>query len=238
MRYRPIRFQAVGSTNDIVLEAARAGAEPGLVVQAAIQRRGRGRKARDWASPEGGLWMSVLLEADLPQASRGLVPLAVGYACCRAIQDLGATVGIRWPNDLMLGDAKLGGILVESRTEGLEVTQLVAGIGINVTNPPPTDQAARLGDEIPSLTPKRLRDAILKRLDPVEEALAEGRAKTICNWFMQHAWGIGRELRLDGEPRIPKEIAVDGALIVETPDGGIEVHRSGSLRSPAGPADR
>lgn len=230
MHYRPIRFRAVGSTNDIVLDAARAGVEPGLVVQAAIQRRGKGRKARDWRSPAGGLWMSVLLSPTLPERAAGLVPLAVGVACCRGLDDLGVDVRLRWPNDLMLDDRKVGGILVESRTEEAELTHLVAGIGINVTNEPPTGDAASLDEARASLTPDRVRDAILSRLEATEDALAEGRPKAICSWFMQDAWGIGRELLLDGEPRIPKEIAVDGALIVEDREGRVEVHRTGSLR--------
>lgn len=232
VRYRPIRFASVGSTNDIAMEAARAGASPGLVVQADVQVQGKGRSARDWASPEGGLWMSVLLDAKLPQNAAGLAPLAVGCACCDALEDVGATAKLRWPNDLMLDDAKVGGILVESRTQDAQLDQIVAGIGINVTNEPPVEGATRVQDEAPGTTPGELRDAVLARLGPMEALLSEGQPKAICNAFMQKAWGIGRELLVDGEPRIPKEIAVDGALIVEDLEGNVEIRRTGSLRLP------
>lgn len=234
MRYRPIRFRSVGSTNDIAMEAARAGVEPGLVVQADLQERGKGRKERDWRSPEGGLWMSVVLDADLPPNAAGLIPLAVGVACCRGLEEVGADVALRWPNDLMLGDRKVGGILVESRTEEERLSQAVTGIGINVQNDPPLEEAASISEVASGLGPIGVRDAILAELAPCERALAEGKPKRICAWFMDDAWGIGRELELDGEPRIPKEIAVDGALIVETLDGQVEVHRTGSLRLPSG----
>lgn len=232
MRYRPIRFASVGSTNDIAMDAASAGAQPGLVVQADEQVRGKGRSARDWASPRGGLWMSVLLEASLPQNAAGLAPLAVGCACCQALEDLGAEALLRWPNDLMLDDAKVGGILVESRTEHDHLEQIVAGIGINVANDPPVETATRVQDAVPGATPADVRRAILDRLGPMEALLAEGQPKAICNQFMQNAWGIGRELLLDGDPCIPKEIAVDGALIVEDLEGNVEIHRTGSLRLP------
>lgn len=232
VRYRPIRFRSVGSTNDIALDAARAGVEPGLVIQADIQEAGKGRSTRDWRSPEGGLWASVILSSSVPQNAAALVPLAVGVACCRGLADLGAEVGLRWPNDLMLGDRKVGGILVESRSENGRLTDIVAGLGINVLNEPPIEDAASLKEVRSSLTPDRVRDAILGELGTVEDALEDGRPKRICAWFMEQAWGIGRELTLDGEPRIPREIAVDGALIVEDPEGNVEVHRSGSLRLP------
>lgn len=222
----------MGSTNDIALDAARAGVQPGLVVQADVQEAGKGRSARDWRSPEGGLWASVILSPSVPQNAAALVPLAVGVACCRGLADLGVEVGLRWPNDLMLDDRKVGGILVESRSEEGQLTDIVAGLGINVRNDPPIESAASLTDARSSLTPDRVRDAILGELGTAEDALEEGRPKRICAWFMEHAWGIDRELTLDGDLRIPREIAVDGALIVEDPEGNIEVHRSGSLRLP------
>jgi BirA family biotin operon repressor/biotin-[acetyl-CoA-carboxylase] ligase len=231
--YRPIVFRRVGSTNDVALDAAGAGAPPGLVVQAAVQSRGKGRSERDWGSPPGGLWMSILLEPDVPGGSRGLVPLGVGVACCRGLEELGVEARLRWPNDLMLDDAKLGGILVESASTGGDVQHTVAGIGLNVANDPPVEDGARVQD-VASAPVREVREAILDRLEEVEQVLVGGGADEICNRFMRHAWGIGRELVLDGEPRIPREIAVDGALVVETPDGETEVHRSGSLRVPQG----
>lgn len=175
--------------------------------------------------------MSVVLDPQVPAEATGLVPLGVGVACCEGLDDVGLEAQLRWPNDLMLGEDKLGGILVESASTGGEVAHTVAGIGINVANEPPVEGAARVHD-VTRASVREVRAAILDRLEAVEALLVEGDAKEVCNRFMRHAWGIGREMRLDGEPRIPKEIAVDGALIVETLDGDIEVHRSGSLRPP------
>lgn len=230
MGYRSIRFARVTSTNDVALAAAGAGESPGLVVSAGAQTQGKGRKRRDWVSNEGGLWASVLLDVDPPQPLRGLIPLAVGCACCRALDDLGADVELRWPNDLMRGDGKLGGLLVETRSDGEPLSVVVAGIGINVVNEPPVEDAANLSDLTPTPSPGDVLAAILERLPVMEEALQEGRAEEICRVFMENAWGMGETMRLDGEPVVPKDVAVDGALIVEDPAGEISVHRTGSLR--------
>lgn len=234
MTYRVTRFRELGSTNDVALEAASAGADPGLVIRADVQARGKGRKARDWSSPAGGLWASVLLSPDVPAVHQGLIPLAVGCACAQALESLGVEVAIRWPNDLMLGDRKVGGILVEGRVLGTTLSQVVAGMGINVQNQPPVQDAASLSEVLPGLTPGRLLAGILGYLGRYEEALARADAKLLCQRFMRYAWGIDRELLLDGQPCRPKEIAIDGALIVELPDGSIDVTRTGSLRLPEG----
>jgi BirA family biotin operon repressor/biotin-[acetyl-CoA-carboxylase] ligase len=230
--YRWMRFERVRSTNDVALDAARAGEVPGLVVWSGVQTGGKGRSARDWVSNEGGLWASVLLDVDPPEPMRGLIPIAVGCACCRALDDLGADVELRWPNDLMRGEAKLGGLLVETRSGEGALDTVVAGMGINVTNEPPVEGAANLADLHPTPTPADLLDAILERLPSMETAIEEGDADRICRVFMGNAWGMDREMRLDGEPVVPKDVAVDGALIVEDLEGEASVHRSGSLRPP------
>jgi len=123
-----------GSTNTDALEAARNGAAHGSVYFADEQVAGRGRGGHTWQSAAGdGLYVSVLLRPNLPVARLGLVPLATGLAAVHAIDAAsGLKVDLRWPNDLMLGERKTGGILVESRTEGDAVAFAVVGIGINV----------------------------------------------------------------------------------------------------------
>lgn len=225
-------FERVRSTNDVALAAARAGERPGLVVRSAVQTAGKGSKTRDWTSPPGGLWASVLLDAEPPERLRGLIPLAVGCACCRALDDLGAEVELRWPNDLMRDDAKLGGLLVETRSDGHPLEDVVAGMGINVVNEPPQG-AVNLADLHPTPSPRAVLEAILERLPAMEEALREGRGGEICRVFMENAWGMGQPMHLDGEPVVPKDVAVDGALIVEDGAGEVQVHRTGSLRLPS-----
>ena len=130
-----LHFSALtGSTNTDALEAARAGAPHGSVYFADEQRAGRGRGDHGWQAAAGeGLYVSVLLRPVLSAARLPLLPLAAGLAAADAIHAASAlTADLRWPNDLLIGERKCGGILAESKIEGSAVAFAVVGIGINV----------------------------------------------------------------------------------------------------------
>ena len=127
-------FATTGSTNTEALEAARAGAPHGSVYFADEQTAGRGRGDHRWDSQHGaGLYVSVLLRIPIPSAQLPLLPLAAGLAAAESIQAVaGVSIDLRWPNDLLIGDRKAGGILVESKLDGGTLAFAVVGIGINV----------------------------------------------------------------------------------------------------------
>jgi len=136
-----VRLGEVGSTNDVARALADAGVPEGAVVVADVQTQGRGRLGRVWLSPQGGLWCSMLLRPPA-RSAWGRLSLAVGVAASEAIE---ATVplrtGIRWPNDVVLGERKACGILIEGAGGAV-----VVGIGINVNVPVekmPQEVAAR-----------------------------------------------------------------------------------------------
>ena len=122
------------STNTDALEAARRGASHGSVYVADEQRAGRGRGNHAWHSAAGqGLYLSVLLRPPIPAARLALLPLAAGLAAAYAIRAVaGLEVDLRWPNDLLIGPRKAGGILVESKIDANAVAFAIVGIGINV----------------------------------------------------------------------------------------------------------
>lgn len=125
-------FRSVGSTNDVARAIAEAGAPHGSAVLADAQTRGRGRRGGSWhAHPGHGLLVSVVLR---PRAAAAAVlPLRIGIAVARAVEAFAPVeVGIKWPNDLLVGDRKLGGILCEGALEGAATAWVVAGVGINV----------------------------------------------------------------------------------------------------------
>ena len=133
--------RVTGSTNSDAIAAARgggqiAGAPHGSVYFADEQLAGRGRGDHGWVSVAGeGLYVSVLLRPQIPASRLALLPLAAGLAAAEAIRTVGGlTVDLRWPNDLLIGPGKVGGILLESRTEseGPPHAVVVVGIGINV----------------------------------------------------------------------------------------------------------
>src|SRR5262249_10903421 len=107
---------ATGSTNADVLAEAANGAHEGLVIAAEAQTAGRGRQGRSWISGPGtALTFSVLLRpAGIPNAVRGWIPLLAGVATATALREVSATdVRLKWPNDVLIGDGKLAGILAE-----------------------------------------------------------------------------------------------------------------------------
>lgn len=122
------------STNTDALAAAREGAPHGSVFFADEQTAGRGRGDHNWQSAAGqGLYVSVILRPSIAVEHMPLIPLAAGLAAAQAIGIATALeVDLRWPNDLLIGDRKVGGILVESKTESGVPAFAVVGIGINV----------------------------------------------------------------------------------------------------------
>jgi BirA family transcriptional regulator, biotin operon repressor / biotin---[acetyl-CoA-carboxylase] ligase len=129
-----LRYSAsTGSTNDDAKSAASNAAPHGSVFLADEQTAGRGRGDHEWLSAAGeGLYVSVLLRPQIPPTRLTLLPLVAGLAAADAIRAaVGIAVDLRWPNDLLVGLRKTGGILVESNIEHHAVAYAVVGIGIN-----------------------------------------------------------------------------------------------------------
>ncbi|MDI6631257.1 MAG: biotin--[acetyl-CoA-carboxylase] ligase [Bacillota bacterium] len=131
---KPYRYYPVtSSTNDRAKELAQSGAPEGTVVVAEQQTGGRGRRGRSWHSPPGGLWFSLLLRPDVAPAETQTLPLLLSVAVARGIEEyLGLHPDLKWPNDILLGGRKAGGILAEIGAETERVHHVVAGIGLNV----------------------------------------------------------------------------------------------------------
>lgn len=127
---------SVDSTNATLRSLADGGESEGTVVVSDEQTAGRGRAGRSWFSPPGqGLWLSVLLRPGMP--ARELAPLSMVTAisvATAAREATGADVGVKWPNDIVAGGRKLGGILLESlQGAGGSVERMVVGVGLNVS---------------------------------------------------------------------------------------------------------
>ncbi len=136
--------EALASTQDRARELARAGAPHGTLVVAGVQTGGRGRLRRSWGSPEGGLWMSLVLRPVLEAAAASRVTQTAAVAVAKALRELGANVGIKWPNDLLAepGGRKICGILAESSIRGAApgeapgVDHAILGVGLNANLDP------------------------------------------------------------------------------------------------------
>ncbi|MGQ9497444.1 MAG: biotin--[acetyl-CoA-carboxylase] ligase [Desulfotomaculales bacterium] len=126
------RYRTVGSTNDVASGLAARGAPEGTLVVAAEQTGGRGRFARPWVSPPGGLWFSVLLRPDVPPARVPELAFVGAVGVARGVRAYpGVAAGIKWPNDLVYNRRKLGGILVEAGGPA-KARWVIMGVGLNV----------------------------------------------------------------------------------------------------------
>ena len=129
---------------DRLHQLAEQGAPAGTAVLAEAQTGGRGSRGRAWHSPPGGLWLSVLYRPPSP-AGVELLSLRLGLLVATALEAAApaAPVALKWPNDLMVGDRKVGGILCEARWQGESLAWVAAGLGLNVTNDIPDECTSR-----------------------------------------------------------------------------------------------
>ena len=198
-----LALERVTSTLDIIHELALEGAACGALVLADEQVSGRGRQSRRWYSPKGG----------------GVLALRTGLALVRALADLGVVAQIKWPNDVMVHDRKLAGILCEARWRGQEIAWVALGIGINVHGPLPAEIAGRaisLDEVLPGVARLTVLDALMPWLRDLSDRPTLDESE--CLEFGQCDWLADRAVRkpVEGTAR-----GVDrtGALVVETPDG-------------------
>lgn len=166
-----LRFDVVGSSNDVLLRLASQGVAEHTSVIADHQTDARGGSGQ-WHAPRGGLWLSALWRPELDACSAPRLTLAAGWGVREGIRRAtGLAAGLKWPNDLVLDGCKVGGVIVEGRVSGHDVEAAAIGVGVNVNNPPqqlPGDLAetatslqeeARQEVELDSLA-----DAVLKGL--------------------------------------------------------------------------
>lgn len=124
--------EVTASTNDDARQLAGSGAPEGTVVVAGSQTAGRGRLGRQWQSPEGGVYLSMVFRPALAPASIAPLALVVGLGVIEALETFGVTARLKWPNDVLLDGGKVAGILLEMSAEADRVEWVVAGVGINV----------------------------------------------------------------------------------------------------------
>jgi len=228
-----------GSTNNDALAAARNGAAHGSVYFADEQRTGRGRGDHSWHSAAGeGLYVSVLLRPSVVPSTLPVIPLAAGLAAANAIYMASSLkADLRWPNDLLIGERKTGGILVESKTEGNSVSFVVIGIGINVHqrffDPELSTPATSLDLESGRLISRQaLLIALLESLqhetwglhDPTVVAAIPARVALASTWL------CNRRVEVHGPQAcvgITCGLDANGFLLVDTEDGVVTVQTGG-----------
>lgn len=225
------RLARTGSTQDELERLAEAGAPAGTVVVAETQEAGRGSRGRRWASPPGGLWMSVLARPAGPDAAE-VASVRAGLAVIGALRaTLGALpLALKWPNDLLLDGRKVGGILCESRWHGAALAWVAVGVGLNVQNAPPADArvpATRLADWAPAARPEALVEPVARALAVLESRRGPLAADELAAFAAVDA--LRGTTVLAPERGVALGLRADGALRLRRADGSEAVLRHGPV---------
>ncbi len=216
----------------------------GVVVIAEKQTGGRGRLKRKWLSPEGGLWLSILLRPRIAMPSITVVPFVAALAVRDAIEEeTGLDTRLKWPNDVMISGRKVAGILLDVSAEADSINYAVFGIGINanldasalIPRIPDSQGVTSLRSELGhNVNRLELTVSILEKLEYYLNLLtAEGKYVIISTW-KKHADMLGRKITImqvneAAKKGIAIDVDADGSLIVEVQPGGNIKVNSGDI---------
>jgi BirA family transcriptional regulator, biotin operon repressor / biotin---[acetyl-CoA-carboxylase] ligase len=235
-------YPEIGSTQDRAIALARAGAPPGTRVVAARQTGGRGRLDHSWASPPGGLYLSVVLRS--PTSHETLLPLAVGAHLAKELEGrYGVSLALKWPNDLLwTGDGpparKVAGILLDRVPAPSGGWTAVAGIGVNVASSDelPSDvarHATALADLVQPAPPlEEVEVLVVRAAEAAAASLLAGDREVEATRALCRArlYGVGRRASVDGVPvGTIDSVGPEGELWVNTGSGRVAL-RAGDLR--------
>jgi len=221
-------IDSVSSTNDYAKDLAKKGEPEGSIIIANEQKQGRGRKQRFWASPKGGLWFSIILRPHLLPSDAMQITMCAACAMIESIHhNTNLHPSIKWPNDVLINNKKLCGILTEISVEQDGINYLLVGIGLNVNNKLPeelTDISTSLQKEANQLVNMT---AILKNFltsfERLYLAVKKGNISLIQKTWMDYSSTIGSNVKIITEKEIVKGTAIDlgshGELIVRTDQG-------------------
>lgn len=212
---RPLHtYDRVTSTNDIARDLADQGAAEGTAVLALEQTAGRGRLGRRWVSPRGGLYLSIVLRPEMPVDQWALLGIAVAVGAAEAAEAIaGPPITLKWPNDLLWENKKVGGVLIEAQT-----AFAVVGIGINAAVPSSLlhPESASLGVELIPLVCN-----VLQQSEQFVRKVQHHPSQVLTAWRSRSAT-LGRPVRIAGSEEmtgIAEDIDPHGALLLRTPNG-------------------
>ena len=202
-------FPEIDSTNFYAKRCAINGCEEGTVVVAGAQKSGRGRLGRLWESPPGkGIWMSVVLRPEIPPSDMQILTLAASCAVKASIEQMvDIKMGLKWPNDLILGKKKVSGILAEIDAEIEKVNFIILGIGVNVFQEKEDfpDEISKSATSLKMFCEKNGIPATFKRAEIIKSILFElekryeqvkkGKIKDIINEWKKGSVTLGKAVK-------------------------------------------
>lgn len=237
-----VYFNSIDSTNNEAKKLASSGCSEGIVIISEEQTMGRGRLGRNWVSPKfKGIWMSIVLRPDIDPMNVAKITQVGAAAVLKAIKEQGINAYIKWPNDIVLNNKKVCGILTEMSGEINNVNYVVMGIGINVNIdkedfPEEIEEIATSLkiEEGKSIERKALVASILNNLEELyKEFIKNEDIKTSIDICRENSILIGKSVRIinrnDEIQAQALDLSDDGKLIVKYQDGSIHEVISGEV---------
>ena len=232
------------STNTVLKKMAAKGAPEGTVVLADVQSAGRGRRGRTWMSaPKMGIWMSILLRPNLHPSSVQTLTLAASVAVMKALEPMEIEgLGIKWPNDILINQKKVCGILTELSAEAEKVDWVVLGIGLNV-NHSESDFSNDIADIATSLrmnvnkntelNRSEIAANILNEMEKVYQSFIEKGSSWVVDEWRKRNVTLGKMVDIISQTGSFRakvlDITADGKLIVKDADNKVHEVLSGEI---------
>lgn len=235
-------YREIDSTNNRALELAADGYPEGTVVVAETQTAGRGRRGRTWYSPpRHGIYLSVILRPQLPVREIPRVSLVIGVAVAETLEAaFQLPARIKWPNDILINNRKIAGVLSEVVTGSQGIDCIVTGIGLNINNPLQdfpgdlrTAPTSVLAEKETPVSRVRVLQELLMHLETRYYQLLEGNFNGILDKGKSLSTVIGKEVEYDSQNGLAIGQAVDiddnGFLLVKDKWGKIHTVTSGEV---------
>jgi BirA family transcriptional regulator, biotin operon repressor / biotin---[acetyl-CoA-carboxylase] ligase len=232
-------FKEVDSTNEVAKALAKEDAVEGTTIIAERQSRGKGRHGKKWISPSGGVWMSIILRPEISPVKAPNLTLITGVAVAKTIKmEYDLDVGIKWPNDIIIGEKKVCGILIEVNTHMDTIDYLIVGIGIDANvdvdlfPPDLREGATSLKHELKKeISGVKLVQRFLKNFEIVYNDFKEGSFLDILKDWRKFSKTVGNYVEIIKRTETVRGEAVginnEGALIIELDDGNFRKVISG-----------
>lgn len=227
--FRLVAYETIGSTNDEAKRLAHAGEPDGLVICAGQQTAGRGRRGRAWVSPPGNLYCSMLLRPRCHAAKAAQLGFVAALGLSDAIAELAPAIAVRckWPNDLLVDDKKIAGILLETEmVSGDAPDFVVLGVGANLASSPrdtPYPATSLAEEGAPDIRPRLMVVSFIRHFARWLALWQDEGFLPIRTAWLSRAAGLGEAIQvrleratLDGRFL---DLDADGALLLGTPNG-------------------
>jgi len=220
-------FNEVSSTMDIARELAAEGCPDFTVAVADIQTKGRGRLTRKWVSSEGGLYFTIVLRPEIPPALSYRLNFAASLTLARILRSMfHIDAKVKWPNDILVNEKKISGMLSEMNAEAERVLFVNIGIGINVNNDPGKEEP--MASSLKKILGKDIskKEILFAFLDEFKKEITHKKLEYVIAEWKKYTMTINRRVKIVTSNEVSEGTAVDvdddGALILKLEDGRIK----------------